>query len=153
MKLIPLTRGLFAMVDDKDYEDLSKHKWFARHSKGGVFYPSRMIGDDVEHMHRRIMNCPEGFEVDHRDLNPLNNQRSNLRICTRSQNRANVRAYRGSKLGVKGVYLHKGFYEAKIQINKIPIHLGCYRDLESAVKARRAGEVKYHGEFAFRGDV
>lgn len=148
---------MFAMVDDSDYADLSKHKWFARHSKGGKFYASRVIGgefgSDLEHMHRRIMDCPDGLEVDHIDLNPLNNQRSNLRICTRAQNRANVRAYRGSKLGIKGVYLHKGYYEARIQCNKVQIHLGCYRDLESAVIARRAGEVKYHGEFALRGDV
>ena len=37
---------------------------------------------------RRKMNCPAGKEVDHKDNNPKNNNRSNLKCVSRKTNRA-----------------------------------------------------------------
>jgi hypothetical protein len=42
MKKISLTRGMFATVDDSDYEELSKHKWFACPNKH-IFYAARNV--------------------------------------------------------------------------------------------------------------
>lgn len=40
-------------------------------------------------LHRLIMNCPEGMTVDHLNGDRLDNRKSNLRICTQSENAKN----------------------------------------------------------------
>lgn len=37
---------------------------------------------------RSLGSIPEGYEVDHRDSNPMNNAKDNLRIVPRKSNRA-----------------------------------------------------------------
>ena len=47
-KQIPLTRGKVAIVDDKDFEELSKQKWHYRHMrhthKNKKGYAARSVG-------------------------------------------------------------------------------------------------------------
>ena len=103
MKEIPLTQGEVALVDDEDYEWLNQWRWYvlkARHT----FYAVRFDGGRTQSMHREIMCNPVGKEVDHSDMDGLNNQRINLRIATRSQNHKNVNPYGVS--AYLGVSLH-----------------------------------------------
>lgn len=93
-KRIPLTQGKFAIVDDEDYEWLSKKRWFAHRSRTcKLFYALRMAGTSPNQkcirMHREIIGAPDGSKVDHKDRDSLNNRRSNLRLCTNGQNIAN----------------------------------------------------------------
>lgn len=88
MKEIPLTQGYVTLVDDADYEWLSRWKW---HYHGG--YAER--GDGVL-MHREITDCPAGKEVDHINHDPLDNRRENLRVVTRWQNMLNRRMRKGT---------------------------------------------------------
>lgn len=80
MKLIPLTRGQYAMVDDEDYEELSKYKWLAI-KRRGRFVAGRTVytagaRERTILMHKVIA----GFAMTcHIDGNGLNNQRANLR--------------------------------------------------------------------------
>lgn len=108
MKLISLTRGQFALVDDEDFEELSGHSWQAHFSrtKNG-FYPSRTdYSDDKKYisMHRQILGLIDPrVQVDHIDGNPLNNQRSNLRIATNGQNSQNKKKHSDCTSKYKGV--------------------------------------------------
>lgn len=85
MKKIKLTSGKFALVDDDMFEELNKFSWCLN---GG--YAIRGYSKNGKQaklkMHRVIMNTPKGMDTDHIDNNKLNNQRNNLRVCTRSQN-------------------------------------------------------------------
>jgi hypothetical protein len=58
MKKIPLTQGKFAKVDDENYADLIRFKWFAYRDKN-TFYAARWIRIDgkryAEKMHRRSL--------------------------------------------------------------------------------------------------
>lgn len=56
-------------------------------------------------MHRFVMDTPNNRDIDHRNHDGLDNCRSNLRVCTRSQNNRNSRPHSSS--GYKGVYWDK----------------------------------------------
>lgn len=96
MKQIKLTQGQIALVDDEDYEYLNQFKWFAAWDPNtNNWYAVRRDGYNHVKMHREILyihseyNLTNKLEVDHRDRDTLNNQKSNLRTATRSQNAAN----------------------------------------------------------------
>ena len=85
MKFILLTQGMLTTVDDKDFIELARYKWYVTKSSN-AYYSRRNIKGGSIYMHRQIMNCPSGSEVHHIDGDTLNNQRSNLSICSPSQN-------------------------------------------------------------------
>ena len=99
---IPLSRGLFAIVDPEEYEALSRYKWWAQLGKhNGTFYAVRneKRGRVMVRvwMHRVIMGAAEGLFVDHINHNGLDNRKANLRLATAAQNAWNsVRGKRGS---------------------------------------------------------
>lgn len=152
MKFIQLTQGKFAVIDDEDYEKVSQYQW--RLLKTGKQMYAITNTPDLKstiRMHRLIMGEPEGFKVDHRDGNGLNNSRSNLRKCTQQQNgqnRTSASSHNVTKtLGVC-LYRRDMTYEANISVNRKKIFLGRFKDIEEAKEARRAAEIKYFGEFA-----
>src|SRR5688572_27064824 len=112
MKLIPLTKGLFAKVDDSDFIWLSKWKWFAIKS-GNTFYAVRSDYSTAKQirvwMHREIIGeVKKGLFVDHEDQDGLNNQKENLRFATRSQNKMNATKKKITSSMFKGVTWRKG---------------------------------------------
>ena len=149
MKLIPLTRGKFAIVDDEDFEILNQYKWFACKGMSGIFYAIRNEKGKKIWMHRVILNAPDGLDVDHRDRDGLNNTRENLRLATKSQNSAN-RIGR-AKTGFKGVYFHKQkrLFYVVAQANKKRYFCGYHRNIIDAAHAYDEKAKEIHGEFAF----
>lgn len=88
--------------------------------------------------------------VDHLDRDPLNNQRDNLRLASRSQNGANRNIRKNSLSGYKGVSWHKTAkkWTAKLTLNGKLIHLGYFDDPIDAAKAYDQAAREYFGEFA-----
>ncbi len=85
MKEIRLTKGMVALVDDEDFEELNKHKWHASNKRShgrDMWYACRRKGKKIVSMHREIMGTPAGQVCDHGDKNTLNNQRWNLTNVT-----------------------------------------------------------------------
>jgi len=121
MKLIPLTKGQFAIIDDADFELISAHKWHAQEGRK-TFYADRKIirsgKKTSESMHRKIMgdNCI-GVFVDHIDGNGLNNTRGNLRTCSVSESNRNRRIQVNNSSGAKGVRAKRGKWVASIVVN------------------------------------
>ena len=154
MKKIKLTKNKIALVDNEDYESLNKYKWYASEVKG-VFYAKRNVlrsnkGQETILMHRVVLPSPIELDVDHIDNNGLNNQKSNLRVCTRSQNIMNSSLSNKNKSGYKGVSWHKGNnrYMSYIKLEYKQIHLGSFSDPIDAALAYDVAAIKYHGEFA-----
>jgi hypothetical protein len=110
---IELTQDKFALVDDDIYEILQHFPWHYKAGHKYTGYACTSLGKHgpKHYMHRIIMQeqlqfAPELF-VDHIDHNGLNNQRSNLRLVTVSQNNLNARGYCNNTSGQKGVYFDK----------------------------------------------
>lgn len=155
MKEIKLSQGRVALVDDEDYERLLPYGWYynERYAKATINYKK-------VYMHKFLIHPPDGYLVDHKDGNTLNNQKSNLRICNQSQNCQN-RSTRVNKTSLyKGVSLltQKKKYKSKIYIwqtwhahimtNGTAIKLGSFKNERDAAMAYNEAALKYHGEFA-----
>jgi hypothetical protein len=152
MKEIKLTQGKIALVlvDDDDHERISKHKW----CYDGQKYANRSEregGKKIKiYMHCEILKPPDGLETDHINLNKLDNQKSNLRICTNSQQQQNCPIRKDNTSGFKGVSWNKKIrkWEAYISCNRIRTRLGFHNSLEEAARAYDDAAFKLFGEFA-----
>ena len=157
MKEIKLTQGKVALVDDEDFEYLNQWKWCA-HKAGNTFYAVREVRIEGREynlsMHRLLLRLKKGDKpvVDHIDRDGLNNQRSNIRVCTTSQNMRNVKKFgEGSYSEYKGVTLNKRVNRWHARIRIAPgerLYLGSFdSDVQAALAYNEAAK-KYHGEFA-----
>jgi HNH endonuclease len=151
MKQIPLSQGKVALVDDEDFEYLNQWKWHA-YLRKETWYAMRTGPRPVQsqiYMHRVITDAPKGTDVDHWDHNGLNNQRENLRVCTHSENMANMGAAKRNLTGYKGVTTTKhGRFAAKITIKLKCIYLGTFTAAEEAARAYDDAARKFFGKFA-----
>lgn len=156
MKRIPLSRGKFALVDDCDFDELSKHRWFF--ATAGYAWRTLKISEcphsygKLLYMHRSILNAQKGQEVDHINGDKLDNRRDNIRIASSRQNKLNKPKPRHNTSGVRGVNWNKGRrrWVARISVavgqSKT---IGYFRDKAAACAARSAAETKHYGEFNY----
>lgn len=159
MKLISLTQGQFAKVDDDDFETFGSLKWCAIWDLDTKsFYVRRTVTVSprkrtVEYLHRVVMGNPKSMKVDHINHNTLDCQRANLRVCTTSQNAMNrAGSTRNSQTGVRGVSWdasRKRWY-SRIEVGGKKIFLGRFTEIASASAAYAMANKKYFGEFGGR---
>jgi HNH endonuclease len=149
IRYIPLTRGMYAIVDADDFEELSQHKWTLVRRGNSDYAGRREKGKHIS-MHREIMNTPDDMVVDHINGNGLNNRKSNMRNCTKAQNSYNSRP-RGGHSGYVGVTYHKRSrkFSAVIGYNGEKIHVGEFDDEIEAAQARDRKALELQGEFAY----
>lgn len=135
------------LVDDDDFETLSQHGWFI--TKNGYAARTRWNKgkNEREYMHRTIMGIQEGLDIDHIDMNRINNQRSNLRHVTRSFNMANQKLGRGiSKY--KGVSYMKRVdkWIAYLRLDYKQYHLGYFDTAKEAAEAYNVKALEVFGD-------
>ena len=151
MKLIKLSQGKFAQVDDEDFEKVSNFTWSARKDHKTFYAMSGGIYKGVstlKSLHRFIMDAPDGYMIDHIDGDGLNCQKINLRICTNAQNQWNRSKTIGSSSMYKGVSFKNNRYEVSIRVNNNRHYLGRFVDEKEAGLAYNSAAIKFHGEFA-----
>lgn len=147
MKEITLTRGYVALVDDDKLEYLAGWSWCAKPDGKRVYAMSATDGRDHKVlMHRLLLPCAPGLEVDHIDMNGLNNQMSNLRVATRAQNK--IHSHQANKTGWKGVYKHGSGWISQINFSGKRIHIGTFYTPEEAARAYDAKAMELFREFA-----
>jgi len=133
-----------AIIDVEDIEKVRGRKWGLE--KG---YPFSRTKDKI-YLHQLILGkTPKGKEIDHKNTNPLDNRKENLRFCTHSQNLQNSNSRTGSS-AYKGVSWDK---ERKkwftcIRINKKTVALGRFNNEAEAAIAYDDEALKSFGKFA-----
>lgn len=137
-------------IDLEDVERVKNIKWSL--NNGYVECSNRK---NRVKLHRLLMNITDDVLIDHKDLNPLNNQKENLRICTISQNGMNRDKPNNNTSGVRGIHFDKSRnkWMAHIRVNGENKWLGRFDKKDDAIKARQEAEIKYFGDFRFKGDV
>lgn len=137
------------LVDDDDYDRVMEYNWSISKSNKNYFRVESRIKYKLIRLHRFILNLTsKDPQVDHKDGNTLNNQKSNLRTCTIPQNMRNCRS-KGNKTGYRGVYKNRKKYRACISINDKTFHIpGNFDTAEEAARVRDEWALKISGEFA-----
>lgn len=148
MKSIPLTQGKFALVDDVDFERLSRFKWHC--SSAGQSPRQKGEKRGLIMMHRIIMETPSNMEVDHKNGNRLDNRHVNLRNCLRIENSKNKKKHENSTSQYKGVSWHKatGKWQAQIEVGNKNKYLGVFSNQRIAARAYDDAAISFFGEFA-----
>lgn len=160
--LVPLTKGQQAIIDGEDAERVSRYSWYALRDKTlGVFRARRTYraNGKCQHqcLHNFILGDPPtiGMIPDHKDRNPLNNVRSNLRWAERLGNSRNVSKRRLQKgrppsskyIGV-GMKRSSGKWIAYIRLNGRSHHIGTFLSEVDAAHAYDAAARVHFGAFA-----
>lgn len=153
-KYILLTKGYKAIVDEENYNELSKYKWQVSINDNKYVRAVRTINTGDKRtsisMHREIMNANKNEVVDHINGNELDNRKINLRLCTNAQNIQNRTCLqKDNTSGYKGVFrsITKGRWFARLCSNGKQIYLGTFKNKRLAAKAYDKAAIKIFGEF------
>lgn len=142
--------GHFALVDDEDYKEMKKHSWYL--TAGG--HVITFINKRMRSMHRLVMKANDGV-IDHKNGNPLDNRKKNLRPCTHAENNRNARPpaiYKDSKY--KGVRRSSGnTWQATLNsLGSVYTVRGFSTDRDAAIMYNYLAK-QHFGEFAWLNDV
>lgn len=144
MKMIPLTQGQFALVDDEDYDWLMQWKWNAD-KIGKRYYAFRGRTIHGKHitisMHRAILGLQPGDkrEVDHINGNGLDNRRCNIRDVSHQENQCN-------RHGAKGYTWYAPYrkWRVRLKTKGVETHIGYFDDTGEAHAAYLAAKAELH---------
>lgn len=150
MRILQLSGGKTALVDDDVFAWASKKCWTAQKRKH-TWHAARYEGKKYVYLHRLITGAGPGVEVDHRDGNGLNNLRSNLRKTTHAGNQHGfITLRKGKSSRFRGVSRCKaGGFFARIVVAMKQVYLGYFLDEVEAARVRDAAALKHFGPGAW----
>ena len=133
----------YAKASIKDKDKLLIFSYSAHHNYGNVY----AISNEKILMHVLVIGkkAPPGHDIDHCDIDGLNNTRENLNIISKYSNAQNKNKKDNCSSKFIGVDLSKGKWRGKIRINGVPMSLGIYKNEEDAAKAYDIHAINCHG--------
>lgn len=150
----------YFIIDIEDIDKIKLYNWHRNPQRGNYIIANKRMHIDGKkgtvHLARYIMNNPKGMIVDHINGNISDNRKSNLRICSATENGCN----RISKKQHKGVYhshdaSHDAYfayvningkrYSKNFNIKSYPTKKDAY---EAACKWQEEMTNELHGEFS-----
>lgn len=139
---LKLQTGNYAVIDESDYELVSRYKWYEDHGYARTSSNGKKI-----YMHRLVMGSPSS-QVDHINRDRLDNRKANLRVCSDLQNKWNLPKQKRNKSGYKGVTRHSNLWRATIVVNGKQKSLGYHKEKLDAARAYDKAALEYFGEYA-----
>lgn len=114
-----------------------------------------LVDNKGKKLHHYLFKTIKGLEIDHINLDTLDNRRNNIRYCTHQQNQINQSLQRNNTSGVSGVsfYSPRNKFRSRIKVSQKDIHLGYYDTFENAVQARNVAMECMFGQYARYNDV
>ena len=168
MKKIPLTKGMFAIVDDEDFDFLNRIDWYASEIKSTYsksFYPAHKNGDGIILMNKLLVKGKNGYLYHAKNGDTLDCRKENIilvpkhtvshksKIRTLQKGKAVTSKYKGvcraSLKSTKG----KIRFVASIKKDKKLYHLGTYKTEEEAGLAYNKKAKELYGDIAFQNKI
>lgn len=153
---VRISADYVTIIDAADFDLIQGYRWRPRVGYRDKVYIQTSIRHDSLYMHRLILDPGAGLDVDHINDNSLDNRRSNLRVATRSQNKANTRKPqrqngRPPSSVFKGVCWDKSrqLWNSKICVAGRTRNLGRYAIEAEAALAYDSAALAAWGEFAW----
>lgn len=140
IKVFDDTHEHYFTIDSDDLALISQYRW----TKDTDNYWLCTIDKKAKRVHQVLF----GTKCDHKDGNPSNNRRSNLRPCTDMQNAWNMGKHKDNQSGYKGVSKHRKKYSARICKNGIQEVIGSFKTPEEAARAYDQRAKELFGEWA-----
>ena len=127
----------YALIDKED-SWVDEYNW----SKTPTGYAQARVDGTVVLMHQLIMGKKYGLEIDHININHLDNRRSNLRYVTHAENMYNLPLAKNNRSGARGVNFdrRKNKWRAQIQKDGRNRFIGYFNSIGEAKKARKGAE-------------
>lgn len=137
------------IIDADDLQKIRYHKW-RKDTNNRIITGNCTNKNPKRELSRFLLDITdEDIVVDHKDCNPFNNKKSNLRSCTQSENVRNKSFMSNSTSGIIGVIWDKqrDRWAPEIRKEYQRCHLGRYGRFEEAVFARYIAEKLLFQEF------
>lgn len=138
-----------ALIDEADVEKAAGINWYLSTAD----YVYGYFGNNEKRLlHRFLLDVTDSkVQVDHKNRNPLDCTRDNLRLCTNRQNTGNSDKRTTNTSGYKGVCWSEKYkgWRATITNHGKPVHIGYFDVLETAARAYDKAAIAVFGEFAY----
>ena len=148
-----LSKWGVTIVSPEDIHFLQENAWWLS-GDGTLVYAVRTVNSKGNYtrvwLHRAIINASEGYDVDHKSGNTLDNRRDNLREVSRTVNNHNRHTAPTGASGFRGVTLHKasGLWRAYYTINAKQYSAGYFKTAEEAAVAAEDARINLYGSLA-----
>ena len=156
MKKIPLSKNLFALVDDEDYDLVKSYPWHAGQSHDRCYARAFIKNENNAQKRKSVFmqhlifgRSPAGKRLSFKDNNSLNCQKSNLEFISRSQAAHNY--YKKASPNKNNTEKFKGVsvvFSAFIKFQNKTYRLGSFSNEYEAAQAYNLKAIEFYGDRA-----